>query len=99
VGIKANRGLAEILINNLLLNAVRHNVSRGRIVIKLEENSFTISNTGNPHPIDEKRLFKRFGKDTADLRSNGLGLAIIKEICDRYGWQVKFIPHGNIINF
>jgi signal transduction histidine kinase len=90
VGINANRGLAEIMINNLFLNAVRHNIEYGKILVSLKDNRFTIANSGTTQPLDETILFKRFGKGSADVRSSGLGLAIVKEICDRYGWQVSY---------
>ena len=90
VGINANRGLAEIMINNLFLNAVRHNVENGKIIISLKDNRFTIANSGAAQSLEETILFKRFGKGSADVRSSGLGLAIVKEICDRYGWQVSY---------
>lgn len=90
VGVIANRGLAEIMINNLFLNAVRHNIENGKIFLSLSDKMLTISNSGVPHPLDEKSLFKRFGKGSTDVKSNGLGLAIVKEICDRYDWKVSY---------
>jgi signal transduction histidine kinase len=90
VGGNANRGLAEIMINNLFLNAVRHNVEYGKILLSLKDNKFTIANSGTVQSLEETILFKRFGKGSADVRSSGLGLAIVKEICDRYGWQVSY---------
>jgi signal transduction histidine kinase len=90
IDVNVNRGLAEIMINNLFLNAVRHNVENGKILVSLKDNRFTIANSGTTQPLDETILFKRFGKGSADVRSSGLGLAIVKEICDRYGWQVSY---------
>ncbi len=90
VFIDANRGLAEIMINNLFLNAVRHNVENGRIILLLKDKTFTISNSGAFQSLDESILFKRFGKGSTDTRSSGLGLAIVKEICDRYNWHVNY---------
>jgi signal transduction histidine kinase len=90
VSINANRGLAEIMINNLFLNAVRHNIENGKILVSLKDNRFTIANSGTTQPLNETILFKRFGKDSADVQNSGLGLAIVKEICDRHGWQVSY---------
>lgn len=99
VSITANRGLAEIMINNLFLNAVRHNLENGKIILSLKDNTFTISNSGSMQPLDEVILFKRFGKGSADIRSSGLGLAIVKEICDRYGWQVSYFYEVGLHHF
>jgi two-component system sensor histidine kinase ArlS len=43
---KSNPVLAEVLINNLFLNAIRHNITNGKIVITLSNRSLTFSNTG-----------------------------------------------------
>ena len=99
VNINANRGLAEIMINNLFLNAVRHNIENGKIIISLKDNGFTIANSGITQPLDNTILFKRFGKGSADVRSSGLGLAIVKEICDRYGWRASYKFENNLHYF
>ena len=93
--LKANQGLAEIMVNNLLLNAIRHNIDKGDIEIRLKEQQLVISNTGLQQPLDNEKLFKRFGKSSTDAHSSGLGLAIVKEICDRYGWQVQYQFYKN----
>ena len=41
-----------------------------------------ISNTGTNQPLDPERVFKRFYKGTPNGENNGLGLSIIKEICE-----------------
>lgn len=99
VGINANRGLAEIMINNLFLNAVRHNIENGKIILSLKDKVFTISNSGVLQSLHEAILFKRFGKGSADTRSSGLGLAIVKEICDRYDWQVSYTYETGLHHF
>ncbi len=99
VSIIANRGLAEIVINNLFLNAVRHNVENGKIILSLKDKTFTIKNSGPSKSLDKDILFKRFGKGTPDTRSSGLGLAIGKEICDRYNWQVSYVYETDLHHF
>jgi signal transduction histidine kinase len=90
LGLKANRGLVEILINNLFLNAIRHNTGNGKIAVTLWANRFSIANSGATQPLDTAVLFQRFGKRSADIRSSGLGLSIVKEICDRYKWNINY---------
>ncbi|MBC7382321.1 MAG: HAMP domain-containing histidine kinase [Bacteroidia bacterium] len=60
--VKSNPVLAEILISNLFLNAIRHNIQNGSILIKLEKNSITFSNNGINEMLVENRLFQRFNK-------------------------------------
>lgn len=90
VVIKANPSLADILISNLVSNAIRHNVENGRIRITLEERMLVIANTGQPLVFDRDRIFDRFRKNPADSQSTGLGLAIVKQICEVYRYTVKY---------
>lgn len=89
VKIKTNESLAEILISNLLSNAVRHCVSKSGISVALSDQVLTVSNQGKS-PLNEANLFKRFISATSDNPGTGLGLAIVKEICDKYGWRVVY---------
>lgn len=88
--ITANRGLLEILINNLLLNSLRHNVPTGQISVQLQDRKLTIGNSGEPTQLNESALFKRFSKGSKNAQSSGLGLAITKRIAERYQWQVDY---------
>jgi signal transduction histidine kinase len=82
VVITMNPLLAEILVNNLLSNALRHNHENGKVIISAGNQEITISNTGKNQEIDTARLFRRFAKHTTTSgESNGLGLSIAYEIC------------------
>jgi signal transduction histidine kinase len=76
-----NPVLAEILINNLLNNALKHNVEDGNISIIATSNELTFCNSGKPLTVDSEKLFQRFVKNTSSSESTGLGLAIVSEIC------------------
>jgi len=80
--IQCNKQLMEILLNNLLSNATRHNIHNGLIKIKLKKRMLEISNTGAEQPLDAERLFSRFYKGAVHGENNGLGLSIVKEICE-----------------
>jgi len=73
--------LADVLLNNLLSNAIRHNVPNGKIKISLTPQTFTIGNSGIDRALDNDQLFVRFSKTANAAEHNGLGLSIIKEIC------------------
>lgn len=88
VEIKMSRYLADILLNNLFSNAVRHNVSGGYIHVKLDPVALTISNSGKPGNAQGK-VFDRFSK-SADSEGMGLGLAITKQICNLYGFRIHY---------
>lgn len=86
----ANRELMDILLNNLFSNAIRHNVAEGEIRAQLEERSLRVSNTGMGGALDESRIFRRFYKNAAQAENNGLGLSIIKQICDTTAMRVGY---------
>jgi signal transduction histidine kinase len=90
VVVRMNAYLAEILINNLLGNAVKHNVVGGKITITSTESNFCISNTGKPLSIPTEKLFQRFTKQNAGNDSTGLGLAIAFEICNKSGLTLQY---------
>jgi signal transduction histidine kinase len=81
--------LAESLVNNLLSNAVRHNVQGGEMRIWLKEGALMVFNTGQPGPLDTARLFLRFQKQHPS-EGVGLGLAIVKEIVELSGMDIRY---------
>lgn len=87
--VKANSFLLETMIQNLLSNAIRHTEKGGRIRIVLKDKKLSISNPGEI-PLDTEHLYERFSTTSKSKVSSGLGLAIIKEIANRYGWQVGY---------
>lgn len=85
-----NPELARILITNLLKNAIRHTIKKGKIEISLSDCSLQISNTGSANPLDQDKLFERFYKESEDKSSTGLGLAIVKSIVELSGNQISY---------
>jgi len=81
--------LADILINNLLVNAIRHNNNNGIIIVDTHPGSIKISNSGEATVLDPKLIFNRFEKSSAS-DGMGLGLAIIKQICDTYHFTIHY---------
>jgi signal transduction histidine kinase len=88
--IRANRELVDILLNNLLGNAVMHNKPEGTLIIELATCRLTISNTGVERELDRSRLFRRFYKDQQHTHRNGLGLSIVKQICEHTGVSINY---------
>jgi len=90
VTVKANKTLIEIMISNLLRNAIIHNVADGKIKIELRDSALTIENTGTPPRTDTQSLFERFKKGSHQSKTTGLGLAIVKQICNLYQYSVNY---------
>ncbi|AEW01095.1 hypothetical protein A4D02_14125 [Niastella koreensis] len=92
--INANRVLIEVLISNLIKNAIEHNQSEGKINISLSQSSLFIENTGTHLDIDPDELFDRFKKGSHHTKTTGLGLALVKQICNLYHFRVTY-KYGN----
>lgn len=99
VAVKSNPVLAEILISNLFLNAIRHNVSDGQVLVTLSNHSLTFSNTGQSQTLVADKLFNRFSKSNPSEQGNGLGLAIIKKIADLNNWRISYSFANNFHSF
>jgi signal transduction histidine kinase len=75
-----NPELIDVLLSNLVSNAVKHCEGDGEINIVIEGNAWIISNDGSALPFPEDKIFDRFQKGKSG--GLGLGLAIVKKICE-----------------
>jgi signal transduction histidine kinase len=92
--------LADMLISNLMGNAIRYNYTGGKITLHLDDQQFTVSNTSSWPAIPQQQLFQRFKKGGAVLdSSNGLGLAIVKKICDTYNLPIHYNFENGVHTF
>lgn len=88
--VSMNRMLAERLVMNLVVNAVRYNVPCGYLSIETTADSLKIANTyGNVIPSGD--LFARFTRSSQEQESTGLGLTIVKNICKKSGLKVEAV--------
>lgn len=94
VKVNGNIGLTEVLINNLILNAIRHTPINGSISIKLNNSVFEVSNSGT-EKLNSDLLFKRFSRFSKDNNGSGLGLAIVQEICKSQNWTIDYRFENN----
>ncbi len=95
---QGNKGLIEILINNLLLNAIRHNRPGGTIDVFLSKEELSVSNSGG-EALDDAAMFKRFAKTSHEHAGSGLGLAIIKQVCNRHDWTISYLYEESLHHF
>lgn len=82
--------LADILITNLFKNAVRHNIEGGTVNIRITETSLLFENTGEALSFDPQILFNRFTKASKKSASLGIGLSLVKKICDYYNFKISY---------
>lgn len=97
--IKSNPVLAEVLISNLFLNAIKHNIEGGQINIAMQENKLVFSNSGHSSPLNTDKLFKRFSKSNPSEQGTGLGLSIVKKIADINNWTAGYNYENNHHSF
>ena len=88
--VNSNHILAEMLISNLFLNTINHNVHKGKIFVKLTKDRIIFSNTGALLPLQTEKMFERFSKSNPTSQGNGLGLSIIKKIVDTNHWTISY---------
>lgn len=84
-----NATLIGILLNNLLLNAIRYSSSGATIQVILNKQHLIVSNTGGS-ALDNQKIFNRFSSVSKTNSGSGLGLAIIKKICEVHNWSVNY---------
>ena len=94
--VEMNEVLADVLISNLLSNAVRYNTDNGFIKCEVDDRNITISNSGLPYTGDPELLFIRFHKRNDNMQSVGLGLSIVKKIADNYNMKISYSCKGNV---
>jgi signal transduction histidine kinase len=91
VYISLHASLADLLLSNLVSNAIRHNnVPGGKIRVILNKKGLVISNTGPEPEVPTAELFERFKKGNSGSDSIGIGLAIVRQICDLNNFTVVY---------
>ena len=86
--VAADPGAIQVLIRNLLENAIHHSPTGSRVDVDVSQARMLVRDYGPGIPEkDMPELFKRFwrGRHRRD-EGAGLGLAICKQIADRHSW-------------
>jgi len=96
--VTADRSEMEIVLNNLITNAVKYNKDGGRVDVHLadsgDEVTLQVSDTGIGMTREEaEKLFKEFvrikNSKTMNILGSGLGLSIVKKITAMYDGTVS----------
>ena len=98
--------LLERLAGNLIENAVRYNHLHGRLWVRTGTDAthswLVVGNTGfEVDPADVPALFEPFrrgGRERTGARGSGLGLSIVRAVCDAHGGTVSAVarPGGGL---
>lgn len=94
-------GLLERLAGNLIENAVRYNHLHGRLWVRTYvsdgEARLVVGNTG--FEVDQEDVpglfepFRRGGRERTGARGSGLGLSIVRAVCDAHGGTVSAVAN------
>lgn len=95
----ANPYLIECMVNNLLMNAIKHNKEGGSVQVILINQSFIVSNSSNENELMRDKLFTRFSKQGNETSGTGLGLSIVKRITEVFSWSIQYDYSNNIHHF
>lgn len=78
------------VINNLLSNALKYGFAKSTIEVILKNHTLCIINEGKGiSKEDQKAIFERFERRNATEGGFGIGLDIVKSVCDEYNIKIK----------
>lgn len=83
--------LSDILLNNLISNAIRHNFANGSISVETTSNTFSITNTGAAEALQIDKIFLLFYKNGKENEGAGLGLSIVKKIVTLADVEINYV--------
>jgi signal transduction histidine kinase len=94
---RADPGEIEIIMNNLISNAVKYNKTGGRVDVFIENLPalirISVTDTGiGMSEEDKNKIFEDFvrikNQQTRNITGSGLGLAIVRKIVDMYHGEI-----------
>ena len=80
----------ELLFSNLLSNAIKYSMPESKITITLQKEYFCIKDEGVGIAQDKlDEIFKLYSRESKIAGGFGVGLSIVKQICDEYSIKVE----------
>lgn len=79
-----------IIMRNILSNAIQYS-DKGNIEVLLNAKNVVVEDAGPGIPSDMRgKVFERFyrGASSLDTTGNGIGLSLVRELCNVYGWNI-----------
>ncbi|CAN5624444.1 HAMP domain-containing sensor histidine kinase [soil metagenome] len=93
--VDAPESAVSVALGNLIGNAVKY-TTRGEVIVRLLRGSAVEVIDSGPglSAEDAAKLFERGyrGTHAEHSQGGGIGLSIVRRLCDLYGWQVRVLP-------
>ncbi|HET9033265.1 MAG TPA: HAMP domain-containing sensor histidine kinase [Dokdonella sp.] len=88
----APSSVVAVALTNLISNAFKY-TQQGEVTIIVGHGRVAVEDTGPGIAAeDAERLFERGERGTNLVKGAGLGLAIVRRLCELYGWNVTLAP-------
>lgn len=89
LAVKTPQQAIGIVIGNLLRNACNYTPD-GSVIIMIDSQHVTISDTGEGiAATDLERVQQPFQRSSEQTEGHGLGLDLVRRLCERYGWTLE----------
>ncbi|HET6632041.1 MAG TPA: HAMP domain-containing sensor histidine kinase [Rhodanobacteraceae bacterium] len=97
VAVNAPASVLAVALTNLVGNAIKY-TQQGEVVVNVCANKVVVEDTGRGiEGEDTERLFQRGVRgEGAPAGGAGLGLAIVRRLCELYGWGVSLEPREGV---
>ena len=96
--IAVNPALLELIVFNLISNAIRHTSEGGTVIIQGSQDFFMAANTG-PLLRNPEKVFQRFHRESKNSLGSGLGLSIVKKACEVSGFSIEYAYNAEMHHF
>ena len=95
VTVEAPSSVVAVALGNLVGNACKY-TQEGEIVVRVQPGRVRVEDTGpGIRAEDAEHLFERGVRgDGETVKGAGLGLAIVRRLCELYGWRVTLAPRA-----
>ncbi len=88
----APSSVVSVALGNLVGNAFKY-TQHGEVIVTVGHGRVSVEDTGpGIAPEDAEKLFERGVRGTSAGKGAGLGLAIVRRLCELYGWRVSLAP-------
>jgi len=95
ITVEADRDRLQQALENLFRNATDHVGENVSLMLEPLDDGFAVVDNGPGIPVEEQDLVLEYGHTTEE-DGTGFGLAIVKEIVEAHGWDIR-VMNGDMV--